>query len=132
MQDAFGEVGRAHQRQGVDLAGAFQVRHALLVALPAALELLRPAPLVLPGGSRSEGHGGRTPQPGEHHADAGIEADQAERHHPCLVAGQGRDPHLLAVRLHGADKAVGMKGSQRQGPIEQARGAAPARRCRSS
>ena len=119
MQDAFGEVRGAQQGQGVDFPGAFEMRHALLVAFAAAFELSRPAPLLLQGCGRLEGHRRRTPQPCQHDADAGIKPDQAERNHPLVIAGERGDPDLLAIRLQRADKAIGMKGPYWQGSVKQ-------------
>src|SRR6266496_3041120 len=99
----------------MDFPGAFEVCHALLVAFATAFELSRPLPLLLQGCSRFKWHCRRTPQPCQHDADAGIKANQAERNHSLVIAGERGDPDLLAIRLQRADKAIGMERSHWQG-----------------
>src|SRR5260221_8432623 len=109
MQDAFGEVGGPQQGQGMNFPGPFEVRDALLVAFIAAFELRWSLAFLLPGRGRRERDRCRTPQPCQDDANAGIEANEAERNYTLFIAAQRCDPDLLAVRMQRADNPLGMK-----------------------
>ena len=106
----------SRQRQDMHLFRARQRRMKLLVVLLPATKL--PWPMPVDGRIRLKGQLLALPQPGQRCADTRVVADQADRNHFLMMAGQRCHFRQLPIRLDRAKELGGMIGTNGSVPVK--------------